>query len=310
MALEKISLSVDALSEFLAEEGLTEAYATQAVDYYLPALAKILSSISAGDIRVLGINGSQGSGKSTLAKLLRWTLERELGWRVAELSIDDFYLSKSAREALAVTEHPLLRTRGVPGTHDVVAAKNLIQTLRALRDGESVALPRFDKSMDDIAPPQSWPVISGPIDLIIFEGWCVGASPQTDTALDAPLNELELREDASGSWRRYVNTSLAGEYQALFAEVDYLLMLRAPSFDCVLAWRQEQEAKLRQRRENINAPGVMSPAAVARFIQHYERITRSCLSDLGAAANCVIDMDARRQVRAVQYNMGEQGVGA
>jgi len=181
--------------------------------------------------------------------------------------------------------HPLLATRGVPGTHDVGLG---IRTIRALRQGKPLALPRFDKGRDDRLPVARWPRWEGRCDVVIFEGWCVGARPQWTHDLEEPINGLERLEDPTGEWRYYVNRELGGRYQELFAEIDVLVMLRPPSFDHVFAWREQQEARL---REQGAGSGVMSPTAVRRFVMHFERITRFTWDEMPGRADVVVHLD-------------------
>jgi D-glycerate 3-kinase len=189
--------------------------------------------------------------------------------------------------------HPLLRTRGVPGTHDI---KLGVHTLTALGHSGPVPLPRFDKSIDDRRPKAQWDSVSGPAQLVLFEGWCVGARPQTLGPLDQPVNALEANEDVDGRWRRYVNDALGGEYQRLFAKIDFLVLLAAPSFDVVLKWRTQQEHELRE--QSGNKSGVMSDAELVRFIQHYERLTRHILIEMPGRADLVIRLSPERKVLA------------
>ncbi|MEK7342732.1 MAG: kinase [Pseudomonadota bacterium] len=239
---------------------------------------------------VLGIAGAQGSGKSTLAGGLKARMEAR-GVACALLSIDDLYRTKAERERLAAQVHPLLRTRGVPGTHDVAVGLSVIA---ALERGEAAALPRFDKGRDDRAPEAEWPIAAAGTRLLILEGWCVGAAPQPDAALVAPVNRLEAEEDAEGRWRAYVNAALAGEYQALFGRLDALALLAAPGFEMVAQWRGEQEAALRARVGD--ADGVMDVGQLARFIQHYERLTRHMLEQMPGRATLTIFLRADRSV--------------
>jgi D-glycerate 3-kinase len=242
---------------------------------------------------VLGICGSQGSGKSTVAEALADDLAgRDLACAV--LSLDDLYLTRAERERLARDVHPLLMTRGPPGTHDVALG---IEVLDALGSGTPVRLPRFAKAKDDRCDPSAWPEVSGQCDVVIFEGWCVGARPQAAEALAQPLNDLERREDADGRWRRFVNEALGGPYQGLFARIDRLVLLQAPGFEVVLDWRQEQEEDLRTRLPD--APGLMSREQIARFIAHYERITRHILSEMPARADLVVRLDASRSPESI-----------
>lgn len=243
---------------------------------------------------VLGLCGAQGSGKSTVAAGLEKRLTAA-GLRVATLSLDDLYWPMEERERLAREVHPLLRTRGVPGTHDVALGMAVIDGLG--RDG-ATALPRFDKARDTRAPAGAWPVAAGPIDILLFEGWCVGAPPQTADALDAPVNDLERLRDADGRWRRGVNDALAGAYRALFDRIDMLVLLAAPDFEIVLNWRIEQEHALARRIAASGQAGgaVMSDDTVAAFVQYYERITRHILAEMPARADLTIRLDRGRGV--------------
>jgi len=238
---------------------------------------------------VVGICGPQGSGKSTLAARLEALLTAR-GLKVAVLSIDDLYLTRAERLALAETIHPLLATRGVPGTHDIALG---LAALDALARPGAVALPRFDKAADDRAPEADWPVFAGPADIVLLEGWCVGARPQPGEALAAPINALERDEDPDGTWRGYANTALAGPYANLFGRLDRLVLLLAPDFSVVRAWRGEQEARLRER---LTDPGLtMDDAALDRFVAHYERLTRWIAEDLPEAADVVVRLDEMRR---------------
>ena len=248
---------------------------------------------------VFGICGAQGSGKSTLAASLASLCEAE-GITTAVLSIDDLYLTRAEREVLARNVHPLLRTRGVPGTHDVALGLALLE---ALDHGRSALLPRFDKARDDRSPRERWDLAVTGTELLIFEGWCVGARPESEAALAEPVNALERDEDAEGIWRAFVNKALASDYQQLFARIDILMLLAAPSFAVVREWRIEQEKDLRVR-EGRDAVGVMCDSDVTRFIQHYERLTRHILSEMPARANLVAMLtEDRSPCRIFQHNL-------
>ena len=234
---------------------------------------------------VVGLCGAQGSGKSTLAAGLAARFDRAV-----TLSLDDLYLDRAAREELARRVHPLLATRGVPGTHDPWLG---VEVLSALSQGQSVALPRFDKAHDDRAPHEKWPVVDAGCELIIFEGWCVGAHPQNEQDLVLAVNTLEAEEDSDGRWRRFVNDALGSSYQQLFAFIDMLVLLAAPDWDTVLDWRIEQEHQL--RAANPGGRGVMDDDAVARFVSHYERLTRHILAEMPDRADLVLQLDERRE---------------
>lgn len=242
---------------------------------------------------ILGLCGAQGSGKSTLAQALEARFAAQ-GARVAVLSLDDLYLGRAARAAVAQAVHPLFATRGVPGTHDVAQG---IALLDAIRAGEPVVLPRFDKARDEPAP-QGQPVPAN-LDLLIFEGWCIGAQAQDAAALAPPVNALERDDDPDGVWRGHANAALAGPYAALFARIDRLVLLAAPGFEVVRGWRGQQEAALRARVARGEAQGahVMDEAALDRFVQHYERITRHILAEMPGRADLVLPLAPDRSLR-------------
>ena len=233
---------------------------------------------------VVGLCAPQGAGKSTIAAAVAAAVPG-----TAKLSLDDLYLNVAARARLAATVHPLLRTRGVPGTHDVALGLSVIADLVAV---VPVALPRFDKTTDAPRTVDDWPVVTAPR-LIVLEGWCLGVPPEPATALAAPVNALEAGEDADGVWRGFVNAQLAGPYRALWACLDRLIVLRAPDFATVVGWRTAAEAALGP------GPAVMTPAAVARFCAHYERLTRHAAAVLPDRADLVIDLAADRTVAFV-----------
>ncbi len=244
---------------------------------------------AAGRSLLIGICGPQGAGKSTLAAAIARRLG-ESGLAVAILSLDDLYLGRAARVRLAQDVHPLLATRGVPGTHDVARGEAVIAAL--LGGPGPVAVPRFDKARDD---PGAIEAVAAPVDVLIFEGWCVGATPQTEAALAVPVNALELAEDRDGRWRRHVDRALAGGYARLFARIDRLIVLRTADFAVVTGWRAEQEAGLGMARG-------FADAEIPRFVAHFERLTRHLaaggfITD-ARLPTVVVDLDPGRRVTA------------
>lgn len=241
---------------------------------------------------VIGVQGSQGSGKSTLAQFIKLLAEQVYELRAVELSQDDFYLTLAERQALAQNVHPLFITRGVPGTHDIELAIATINALKAADTGSCVDIPRFLKAIDDRAPKEQWDKVEGKVDLIIFEGWCVGAEPQAEAELANSVNQLEESEDADGKWRAYVNNSLKQDYATLHAMLDKLVVLQAPSFSCVYEWRSLQEKKLAERLKDKPeaATKLMDEVALKRFISHYERLTNHCLCELHKKADWVLTL--------------------
>jgi len=238
-----------------------------------------------GHVPLIGIAGAQGSGKTTLA---RAAAER---WGAAHLSLDDVYLTQAEREAKGRAVHPLFAVRGPPGTHDLGLLEATVEALRAAGPDSRTALPAFDKLTDDRRPETQWPLFAGRPSAVLVDGWCLGATAQTEGELGEPINGLERERDGQGTWRRTVNAELTGSYAALFARFDAMLFLKAPSFDAVLDWRCEQEAELRGLSP-ADLPAERR-AELAVFIQAFERVTRHMTAG-GVRADLTILLDEHR----------------
>ncbi|GLP98613.1 hypothetical protein GCM10007891_04670 [Methylophaga thalassica] len=288
-------LNID-ISDFLQKHQLPDSYQTLARDWYLPIIEEIAThQNSAKRTITIGINGAQGSGKSTLAQLAVYVLTQHYSLSVVSLSLDDFYFTRQERTQLGQGIHPLLATRGVPGTHDITLARRTITQL--IHQQFPVSIPRFNKAEDDRFPVESAEIITHPVDVIVLEGWCLGAEAQHESSLIQPVNDLEETEDKDLAWRRYVNEQLARFYPKLFELIDIWIMLKAPSFDCVFQWRLEQENKLkRSLSESDKQTQIMDEKAVGRFIKFYQRITENTLNTLPKKVNYLFELDENRQI--------------
>jgi len=291
---------MDALDALISSQALPGAYRQMVDEVHRPAAEYIAARRHAlGRPIVVGLCGSQGSGKSTMASFLKTLLEAE-GLKAAVLSLDDLYLGLSERERLGREVHPLLRTRGVPGTHDVAMGLDLFDLLT---DGSAeVPMPRFNKAEDDRVPWKACPRILSPVDVIVFEGWCVGALPQADADLNDPINALEREEDGDGFWRNYVNAKLKGDYSRLFGRIDVLVMLKAPDFGAVYGWRSLQEKKLADKVKNEGLTGtrIMGPQEIRRFLMFYQRLTEWILREMPGRAEILIPLDEEHRLLGVE----------
>ncbi|MDE0004250.1 MAG: hypothetical protein OXQ29_16295 [Rhodospirillaceae bacterium] len=287
------------LTDFCKAHALPDSFRRVADQHYVP-LARWLLETSWRITPIIGICGAQGTGKSTLAEYLAAALNGLADWSVAVLSMDDFYLSRAERLELSRRVHPLLATRGPPGTHDCEMMGDYLQRLGRLGEGESMALPRFDKSRDDRAPQESWPHVVGPMDAVILEGWCLGVPPQDDGDLVSPINDLEARRDRGAHWRTHVNNRLREDYAEIFSQLDRLIFLQAPDMASVLRWRSKQERKL-IAGTSAREPGVMSEPQLREFVQHFERLSRVAMAKLPAMADVTLVLDSSHQVSKSHY---------
>lgn len=261
-------------------------------DYRRLAARLAVAWAGARPVRV-GIGGGQGAGKSTLGRLLEAACA-EVDLRAIVIGIDDFYRTRAERREMARAIHPLFETRGPPGTHDVAALGTALESLTS--PGE-VALPRFDKGLDDRVEGVS---VEGPFDLVVLEGWCVGARASGTARESSPINALEREADPEGRWRAEVDACLARDYEPLWDRLDELVFLRVPSLEAVRRWRLEQEASLPPGRRR-------DETAVARFVQHYERITLGMLEAMPARADWTVVLTEDHSVEAIVRRRPEGG---
>lgn len=283
------------LETFIKQHKLPEEFKHTVLAHYQPLAEKIFSQFSKHDgAFFVGINGCQGSGKSTLTAYIADYLASQYQLNVVVMSLDDFYLTGEKRQQLARDIHPLLATRGVPGTHDIAALKCALSNLKAKQVGYSI--PRFNKATDEPYPKGDWQMIEAPADIILLEGWCWGVTPQTAEQLKAPINELELKHDPEGHWREYVNQQLKAQYQPLYKTMDFWLAFQAPSFDCVYKWRLEQEQKLQEKHSKLSNSKIMAPDDVLNFTQYFQRLSVQGCNTISQLADVIFYLDHQRNI--------------
>jgi D-glycerate 3-kinase len=268
-------------------------------NFYLPVCKKIYRDYKKNKkIKIIGLTGGQGAGKSTITQVLKLILEIKYNLIVVYFSIDDFYKTLSERTVLAKKVNRLFKTRGVPGTHDINLIKKTFVDLTK-KIFIPMLVPRFDKSKDDRFPKKYWQKIKQQPNIIIFEGWCVGAKPQQNKDLLKPINILEKKQDLDSKWRLKVNKELKNAYKEIFSKISMLIFLKVPSFDCVYKWRLLQEKKLKLTSKGKK---IMSPLQVREFIMYYERITMQMIKDLPSKADVVLYLDKQHRFNQIKFN--------
>jgi D-glycerate 3-kinase len=155
----------------------------------------------------VGLAGGQGTGKTTISSLIRIILIKYFKLKVFRISIDDFYKTRKERISLSKRIHPMLLTRGVPGTHDINMMLSFFKKVKS-KKFKRLKLPTFNKAIDDRSNKKSWYELNEKPDVIIFEGWCVGAKSETNNTLKKTINLMEKVKDQKKIWRKYVNYQL------------------------------------------------------------------------------------------------------
>ncbi|SVC78719.1 uncharacterized protein METZ01_LOCUS331573 [marine metagenome] len=251
-----------------------------------------------GKTLFLGFSGGQGSGKTTVVKILKIILKKFFKRKIHVSSIDDFYKTLEERNKMSYAIHPLLRVRGVPGTHDINLIKNFFNHIKK-KNFKKIKLPKFDKSIDDRLKKKYWFNIKEKPEVVILEGWCVGAKPQSNSLLKKPINILEKYEDKDLIWRKHANHKLKKEYKKLFAMIDYFIFMKIPYFNMVFKWRLLQERKLKKMSHTKKK--IMSYNKIKRFIMFYQRITLQMLKDMPKIASVVLTLNHKHQINKILF---------
>ena len=251
-----------------------------------------------GKTLFLGFSGGQGSGKTTVVKIIKIIIKKFFKRKIHISSIDDFYKTLKDRNKMSHTTHPLFKTRGVPGTHDINLVKKFFYFIKK-KKFKKTKLPKFDKSIDDRLKKKYWYNIKERPEIVILEGWCVGAKPQSNFLIKKPINILEKYEDKNLIWRKYVNEKLKREYKKLFAMIDCYIFMKIPNFNMVFKWRLLQENKLRKKSRFKKK--IMLYNEIKRFIMLYQRITLQMIKDFNKSASVVMLLNKNHKIKKVLF---------
>ena len=251
----------------------------------------------------VGLAGGQGTGKTTISSLLEIILRKYFKLNVFKISIDDFYRTRKERFNLSKKVHPLLMTRGVPGTHDIKIMLDFFRKSKT-KKFKSFKLPKFNKAIDDRCKKNQWYTIKKRPDVVIFEGWCVGARAEKNSTIKKSINSLEKANDAQLIWRNYVNKQLKTKYKKLYDQLDCLVYLKAKNFSLLQKWRLIQEKKLWLKNKNKNKKTknkIMSKGDVINFMQTYQRVTQNMFKFAPRYASVILNLNSNHQIKSAVY---------
>ena len=248
---------------------------------------------------MIGLAGGQGSGKTTISSILTLILKKYFKLKVFKVSIDDFYKTRKDRKLLSKNKHPLLMTRGAPGTHDIDLMLKFFKKVKS-KSFKNITIPKFNKAIDDRCKKSLWYKMKSKPDVVIFEGWCVGAKAQTNKQLKNPINSLERVHDQDIKWRSHVNNQLKTKYKTLFKQLDGLLYLKAQNFNILRKWRLKQERKLWIQTKNKKNLKIMSSGDIINFMQTYQRITQQMFKDAVKSSSIIMNLNSNHQIQTMK----------
>ena len=268
--------------------------------FLIPISFWIAKKVDKKQTLIIGLAGGQGSGKTTISSILTLILQKYFKLNVFKVSIDDFYKTRKDRRLLSKNKHPLLMTRGVPGTHDIDLMLSFFKKIKS-KNFKSLKVPTFNKAIDDRCPKSLWYKVKSKPDVVILEGWCVGARAQPNSQLKKPINSLEKIYDQGSKWRAHVNNQLKTKYKTLFNQLDELLYLKAKNFNLLREWRLKQERKLWIKSTNKKNLKIMSNGDIVDFMQTYQRITQQMFKDALKSSSIIINLNSNHQIEKIKF---------
>ena len=248
----------------------------------------------------VGLAGGQGTGKTTSSSLIEIILTKYFKLKVFRISIDDFYKTRKERISLSKRVHPMLLTRGVPGTHDINMMLKFFKKVKS-KKFKRLKLPTFNKAIDDRYNKKYWYDLKKKPDVIIFEGWCVGAKPEGNNTLNKTINLMEKNKDKKRIWRKYVNQQLKSKYKKLYSQLNCLIYLKAKNFSLLQKWRLKQERKLLVNSKKNSKLKIMNKEDVLSFMQTYQRITQNMFKNMPQYASIIINLNSNHQIKTAVY---------
>jgi len=248
----------------------------------------------------VGLAGGQGTGKTTVSSLIKIILIKYFRLKVFRISIDDFYKTRKERINLSKRVHSMLLTRGVPGTHDINLMLNFFRKVKS-KKFKRLKLPTFNKAIDDRFKKKRWYDLKDKPDVIIFEGWCVGAKSETNNTLKKTINSMEKVKDQKQIWRKYVNQQLKSKYKNLYSQLNCLIYLKAKNFSLLQKWRLKQERKLWLNSKRNSKLKIMNKEDVINFMQTYQRITQNMFRYMPKYASIILNLNSNHQIKSAVY---------
>ena len=298
-----IKVKKDCLKFILSQETKKDKFKNKdkmIKSFLIPISFWIEKKVNKNKPLIIGLAGGQGSGKTTISSILTLILQKYFKLNVFKISIDDFYKTRKDRKLLSKKKHPLLMTRGVPGTHDVDLILSFFKKIKN-KKFKTLQVPKFNKAIDDRYKKNLWYKLKLRPDVVIFEGWCVGAKAQTANQLKKPINSTEKVYDREAKWRVYVNNQLKTKYKILFKQLDGLLYLKAKNFNLLRAWRLKQERKLEEQTKNKKNLRIMNSHDLINFMQTYQRITQQMFKDVLRSSSIIINLNSNHQIEQIKF---------
>ena len=185
-------------------------------------------------------------------------------------------------------------------THDIQMMLNFFKKVKN-KNFKKIDLPNFNKAVDDRFPKKNWYKIKDKPDVIIFEGWCVGAKAEVNKTLKKSINSFEKVNDQKLVWRKHVNQQLKSKYKKLYSQLNCMIYLKAKNFSLLQKWRLKQEHKLWLKTKKSSSHKIMSKGDVINFMHTYQRVTENMFKKMPKYASIILNLNSNHQIKSAVY---------
>jgi len=233
------------------------------------------------DRKIIGISALPGTGKTTLGKWLE-TISLKLNFKIAVISIDDFYLP-SEEMKLVIKNNPWNVSRGFPGSHSV---KLMREKLLNWKINGELNVPVFDKSLRNGLGDRSHWRLDNP-DLLIIEGWFLGIEPLSVAVNSQSINSEGLSSNEA-SYRLNIQDNLI-QYLDVWSLIDNIWHLKPLKFEYMNLWKSNQEKEMLLKRGNA-----LQDEKLSNFLRMLNvSIPHKCFDFINSYALLLIDQERK-----------------
>ncbi len=235
---------------------------------------------------IIGLQAHQGCGKTTMTSIISLLLIKFYDINCVNISIDDFYKSFEELNRLK-EEKPEFKYRGPPGTHDIILAKSILDKIKNNEIGYYI--PRYNKALNNGKGGRNdfGLEINFPVEVLLFEGWFLGAMPKDFSKL---FQKKIKYKDTKDEGKNYNNEQIMDEtkihefkfeekkiskenlliecnynlkdYIELWNNIEFFISIRPENFYLSKKWRIQAEKKLK---------GGMDYKTIKDFVDYFWR---------------------------------------
>lgn len=194
---------------------------------------------------IIGLQAHPGCGKTTLSNIISDVLNTYYKVNCNYLSIDDLYKKHKELNELKI-KNPLFEYRGPPGTHDLEILNSIFNKIKEKEN--NYYLPRYNKSLNNGLGDRNdmGLFVKNPIDILIFEGWFLGANPiyeEKSGIINQIFEDKKFLNNQKKKDLMLQSNENLKDYVKYWNMIDFYISIKPEDFRLSRKWRIEAEKK-------------------------------------------------------------------